>query len=44
VTWLYPITAVSALAAFHQPVVFHKPVRGEYQRCSTPIPARAAPR
>ena len=42
--WVYLITAVSALAEFHQPVVFHSPVRGEYHRCSAPIPARAAAR
>ena len=40
--WVYLITAVSALAEFHQPVVFHSPVWREYQRCSTSIPADAA--
>ncbi len=41
---MYEITAVSALAAFHQPVVLHWPVPGEYHRCSTRIPAAAAAR
>jgi hypothetical protein len=42
VDWVYLITAVSALAEFHQPVVFHSPVRREYQPCSTPMAADAA--
>jgi hypothetical protein len=41
---VYLITAVSALAEFHHPVVLHSPVWCEYQPCSTPIPADAAPR
>ena len=50
---VYLITAVSALAACHQPVVFHRPpgrtsdsrpVRGSYQRCSARIPAAARAR
>src|SRR5579863_5113740 len=40
VRWLCWITAVSALAQFHQPAVFHSPVLGLYQRCSA---ATAAP-
>jgi hypothetical protein len=40
VRWLCWISAVSALAEFHQPAVFHSPVRGLYQRCSA---AAAAP-
>src|SRR5271170_5651248 len=34
VRWLCWITAVSALAEFHQPAVFHSPVLGLYQRSS----------
>ena len=41
VSLLYPITAVSALAAFHQPVLVHRPVDWSYQRCSVPAPAAA---
>src|ERR1700677_4858593 len=41
VSLLYPITAVSALAAFHQPVLVHWPVDGSYHRCRAPAPAVA---
>ena len=38
---MYLITAVSALALFHQPVPCHRPVRGRYHRCSAVTPAAA---
>src|SRR5579872_3104281 len=41
VRWLCWISAVSALAEFHQPAVFHSPVLGLYQRCSAPAASRA---
>src|SRR5580692_1126018 len=41
VSLLYPITAVSALAAFHQPVLIHRPVDWSYHRCSVAAPAAA---
>src|SRR5580698_8411707 len=44
VSLLYPITAASALAAFHQPVLVHRPVDWSYHRCSVPAPAAAQAR
>ena len=41
VSLVYLITAVSALALFHQPVPRHRPVAGWYHRCSAVIPALA---
>jgi hypothetical protein len=41
---MYRITAVSALAPFHQPVLRHSPVRAEDQRYSTPTAAAARAR
>jgi hypothetical protein len=41
---MYRITEVSALAAFHQPVLRHSPLRDEYQRCSTLTAAAARAR
>ncbi len=38
---MYLITAVRALAAFHQPVVSHRPVPGWYHCWSAAIPAAA---
>src|ERR1700730_599097 len=39
--WSHRITAVNALAAFHQPVLRHRPVDGTYQRCSARTAAAA---
>ena len=38
---VYATTAVSALAAFHQPTLFHWPVDESYHLCSVAIPAFA---
>jgi len=44
VSFVYRITAVSALAAFHQPVLVHRPVDWSYHRCSVLAPAAAQAR
>ncbi len=41
---VYLATTVSALAAFHQPVVCHSPVAGTYHFCSAPIAEAAQAR
>ena len=42
VSLLYRITAISALAAFHQPVLVHWPVDESYHRCSPTDSGRRA--
>ena len=41
VSLVYLITAVRALAQFHQPVPRHRPEDGSYHRCRAAIPALA---
>jgi hypothetical protein len=44
VNFVQSITAVSALAAFHQPVPVHWPVDELYHGCNAVIPAAAKTR